>query len=341
MWPAISSVSSGIALVAFLAAAAVETMRRVLQSRERQITLAPEQDRLAMAQSLSDTFLVSGAPIDTTTLTKHQQYTIIVTQIRDRARRFYILAVALTAVAICAVIGYAISHRAVSLTGGARERATATAVWQKFYRQEFQSLYEGLPDQLKAQIRYADVLAEFKREIAQFPRPPLSRRFEYEGRNGAFWVVSQLVEFDALSTFREVTTFSRDDSGWQTYRMDIVPIEWPTSSTSAFLTQNAKQTVDRLAQLAPAQRNTEVAERFKDRFLPPPGWTLVVSGPPVQRADLTCDVQSQEMTDRTKVVLRRTLGGCALSSGTEMTALGRLSSANGDHVELESVRFLR
>src|SRR3954467_8164869 len=101
MWNAISSVSSQLGLAAFVAAAMVETMRRVLRSRELQIAQAPERDRLALAQALSDSFLVAGRPIDTSALTRQQQYTIIVTQIRDRARRFYLLAAALTAIAAC------------------------------------------------------------------------------------------------------------------------------------------------------------------------------------------------------------------------------------------------
>src|SRR5262249_53547669 len=146
MWNAISSVSSGLALAAFIAAGAVETMRRVLRSRELQIAQAPERDRLAMAQALSDSFLIPGLPIDPSVLTKQQQYTIILTQIRDRARRFYLLAAALIAIAVCASVAYAVSPRVGGggAKAGARERAMAVSMWQKFYRQEFQSLYEGL-----------------------------------------------------------------------------------------------------------------------------------------------------------------------------------------------------
>src|SRR5436190_2073937 len=91
MWSAIASVTSGVALLAFLVASAVEIMRRLLASRERRIALAPDADRLAMAQALSSSFLVSGRPIETSQLTKEQQFAIIMAQIRDRMKRFYVV----------------------------------------------------------------------------------------------------------------------------------------------------------------------------------------------------------------------------------------------------------
>jgi len=343
MWNTISSISSGFALAAFIAAGVVETLRRMLRSRELQIAKAPEHDRLAMAQALSDAFLISGRPIETSALTKQQQYSIIVTQIRDRARRFYLLAAMLTALAVCALMTYAVSQRigGGEIKGGARERAMAVSIWQKFYRQEFDALYEGLSDHLKTQIRYQDVLLEFKRQVAQFPRAPLSRRLEYEGANGGYWLVSHLVEFDGASTFREITTFSRDDSMWQAYRMDIQPVEWPMSSTSKLLTKTADQIVRGLSKLAPAALAAEVDQQFKGQFIPPPGWGIVIDGVSNQRGDLTCDVDAHDPISQAHIVVQQLLGGCALSKGAEITILGRLCSADGQKIEVDSVRFVK
>src|SRR6188472_2410197 len=120
VWNSIGSVTSGIALAAFVVAAALEAMRRVLTARERQIASAPERDRLALAQALNDSFLVQGKPIDTGSLTREQQYTIILTQIRDRARRFYLVAGVSLAIAIgaLAVFAYTRTHRISSTIGG-------------------------------------------------------------------------------------------------------------------------------------------------------------------------------------------------------------------------------
>jgi hypothetical protein len=318
-------------------------MRRVLRSRERQIAQAPERDRFAMAQALSDSFLIPGLPIDPSVLTQQQQYTIILTQIRDRARRFYLLTAALIAIALCASVAYALSPRigGGGVKGGARERAIAVTLWEKFYRQEFQSLYEGLSDQLKSQIRYQDVLLEFKRQVVQFPTAPLSRRFESEGANGGYWLVSHLVEFDGVSTFREITTFSQEGSTLQTYRMDIVPAEWPTSSTSRLLTKSADQIVRGLSKRESPAHSAEVDQELNDHFIPAPGWGIVVDAVSQRRGDVTCDVDAHEATGQAHVVVRRLLGGCGLSNGAEITILGRLRSANARQVEVDDVRFVK
>jgi hypothetical protein len=39
-------------------------------------------------------------------------------------------------------------------------------------------------------------------------------------------------------------------------------------------------------------------------------------------------------------VVRQLLGGCELSKGDEITVVGRLRSADGRHIELDSVRFV-
>src|SRR5256885_13328457 len=53
------------------------------------------------------------------------------------------------------------------------------------------------------------------------------------------------------------------DLSWQTYRMDITPAEWPMSSTSRLLTQNADQIVTGLSKAAPAAASSELEKRLK------------------------------------------------------------------------------
>ena len=87
-WESIKYVSSGITLVAFIVAALLTAYRRKLRSREKQIELAPAEDRAQLVTAALEFF-----PVDTTGLSEKRKYGLALEQIRQRARRFLIIAV--------------------------------------------------------------------------------------------------------------------------------------------------------------------------------------------------------------------------------------------------------
>jgi len=87
MWNAIPYVTSGITLVAFIAAIAAWTYKSKLDERQRLIRTAPEGDRGPLVRNALE-FL----NVDTAELTKQQQYNIALEQIHARAQRFKITA---------------------------------------------------------------------------------------------------------------------------------------------------------------------------------------------------------------------------------------------------------
>lgn len=97
MWEAIGSVSSGLALAAFIVAAAVTLLRRRLLHKENLIKSAPETERSSLVQAALDSY-----SIDTTDLTKQQRYDLVMEQIRQRARRFRITSVVIVILAFLA-----------------------------------------------------------------------------------------------------------------------------------------------------------------------------------------------------------------------------------------------
>ncbi|WP_287584057.1 SPFH domain-containing protein [Candidatus Borrarchaeum sp.] len=97
MWEAIGSVSSGLALAAFIVAAAVTVLRRRLLHKENLIKSAPESERPSLVQAALDSY-----SIVTTDLTKQQRYDLIMEQIRQRARRFRITSVVIVILAFLA-----------------------------------------------------------------------------------------------------------------------------------------------------------------------------------------------------------------------------------------------
>jgi hypothetical protein len=106
MWEAIGYVSSGLTLVAFLAAVLASSYKSKVEERERLIRTASPEKRADLVQAALEFFHV-----DTGELTKEQQYKIAIEQIRARAQRFRLLVLLIGFLAIIAasVAAYAIS----------------------------------------------------------------------------------------------------------------------------------------------------------------------------------------------------------------------------------------
>lgn len=91
MWNAIASVTSGLTLLAFLAAVGAFVFRSRLLQQVRMIQSAKEADRVQLVQNALEVFHV-----DASKLTRQDQYRIAMEQIRLRAQRFKISAIVVT-----------------------------------------------------------------------------------------------------------------------------------------------------------------------------------------------------------------------------------------------------
>lgn len=123
MWEVVGKVGSGLALVAFIVAAATTLLRQRLATRERQLLAARDEDRASVIQSLNDSFLISSLPIDPGDLTPDQRFALLLEQIRDRSRRFYVTSILVFALAITIAIVAAI---AISKSNNKSVDASAT-----------------------------------------------------------------------------------------------------------------------------------------------------------------------------------------------------------------------
>ncbi|QDT50506.1 hypothetical protein Pan258_45850 [Symmachiella dynata] len=97
MWTAISYVSSGVTLVAFLGAVGAWLYRRKMIQLEKLIGSAPEADRGQLVANALEVFHV-----DSSGLTKAQQYQLALEQIRGRQVRFQVVAFLIIVLAIIA-----------------------------------------------------------------------------------------------------------------------------------------------------------------------------------------------------------------------------------------------
>lgn len=105
MWEAIAQVSSGLTLAAFIAAVVASMYKSKIDERERLIRAAKLDQRADLVRDVLEFFHV-----DTSGLTKEQQFTIALEQIHARAQRFRVLTVL---VGFLAVIGAATAVYAI------------------------------------------------------------------------------------------------------------------------------------------------------------------------------------------------------------------------------------
>jgi hypothetical protein len=102
MWQALGQVTSALTLVAFAIAAVIGLVRRRLISREHQLLAVPKGDRAALVQSLNDSFLIPSLPIDPQRLPDDKAFTLLLEQIRERSRRYYVTSVLVLLLALIA-----------------------------------------------------------------------------------------------------------------------------------------------------------------------------------------------------------------------------------------------
>lgn len=97
MWNAIAAVSSGLTLVAFLAAAAVWIYRQRLVQTERLIRSVPEGQRAGLVERV-----IESVHVDTGNLTREQRYQLSLKLIHARSRRFTLSATIVLCIAVIA-----------------------------------------------------------------------------------------------------------------------------------------------------------------------------------------------------------------------------------------------
>jgi hypothetical protein len=107
MWPAIQYVTSGLTLSAFIIAAVVWLLGKQSRAARDRIALAPEADRPKLVAKT-----LEGFDVDTTNLTREQQYDLAMKQIKARIERFRIIGSIVVVLGVLgAVTAYAISKR--------------------------------------------------------------------------------------------------------------------------------------------------------------------------------------------------------------------------------------
>jgi len=167
MWKAITYVTSGITLAAFLAAVVTLMYRRWLLQKERLIKSVPESERAALVQKTIEFF-----DIDTSGLSRAEKYNLALRQIEERARRFKTIA---TVVVIIALLGTAIAVFAMM-------RGTAQAISPGYVDAGFS---EDLPLEkiVESVARARDVTVVFNAKCPDSVRKAIVQAGNHHGDN--------------------------------------------------------------------------------------------------------------------------------------------------------------
>lgn len=99
LFSVVLTISSGVSLIAFLAAAGVWVLRRKSKERERLIRSAPPEKRAELVISALEFFSV-----DASRLTPGQQFDLAMAQIQARTRRFQVCAIVICFLAVDALV---------------------------------------------------------------------------------------------------------------------------------------------------------------------------------------------------------------------------------------------
>ena len=87
MWQAIQYVSSGVTLLAFIAAVGAYLYRRSIKQKENMIKYASDDEKGLLIEKI---IIGAPSPVDPSTLTREQRYDIACRQLKFQSRRYTI-----------------------------------------------------------------------------------------------------------------------------------------------------------------------------------------------------------------------------------------------------------
>jgi hypothetical protein len=199
VWQAIAYVSSGVSLVAFLAAVAAWFFKSKSEERERLIRTANEADRASLVRNALEFFQV-----ETAGLTKEQQFKLAIEQVYARTQRFRVSAASICFVALVAagVAAFAIAHpqqetkafappgptvRQDSATQPPRNEPTAPTPPGPAEREYAEVIRLRLEDLAQAARNVGDLVAQVKAGNIEQPGP-LNRINDLNNNLGDLWL---------------------------------------------------------------------------------------------------------------------------------------------------------
>ncbi len=217
------------------------------------------------------------------------------------------------------------------------ETAIAQRFWESALVGDWRPAYDLFPPVLHEQMAFPNFVKASSYALSQFASPPISRTFEGAQSASGTLVVSSLAKFDRASTFRETLTFQQQKGKWVPWSFVINPIEWPQANEYVFVTLQPSELMNDWDKTPEAERQKLMADRYVGRYVPPPGWALVVESIGAHSAERTCDVNARSR-QQVNVTLLNVLDGCHLVSGASIQVVGRIDAVS-DSVRMNAVRI--
>jgi hypothetical protein len=221
-----------------------------------------------------------------------------------------------------------------------RETDIARRFWDSALTGDWKTAYDLFPPVLHQQMAFPNFVKASSYALSQFAAPPITRTFEGAQSASGTLVVSSLARFDHTSTFRELLTFQLQKGKWVPWSFVINPVEWPQANEYVFVTMQPSELIGDWERSPVNQRHQHVADRYVGRYVPPPGWALIIEKAGPQLAERTCDVEGRSPQHQAKVTLLKVLDGCSLASGASIQVVGRIDSVS-NVVRMNAVRLWR
>ena len=217
------------------------------------------------------------------------------------------------------------------------ESAVARQFWESALAGDWRTAYDLFPPVLHEQMAFPNFVKASSYALSQFASPPMSRTFEGAQSASGTLIVSSLATFDRVSTFRELLSFQRQNGKWVPWSFVINPVEWPQANEYVFVTQQPSELTGDWEKTPESDRQRLMADRYLGRYVPPPGWSLIVEAVGARTAERTCDVDTHSQR-QAKITLLSVLDGCQLASGALIQVVGRIDSVS-DVVRMNAVRI--
>ncbi|WP_157976711.1 hypothetical protein [Parahaliea mediterranea] len=221
------------------------------------------------------------------------------------------------------------------LLGERYAKKVSTVFLEAIYLGDYSEAYSYASPIIKDDMPFQDFKSAAMSITSQFSQPPEFRNFESASPLNGMIMVKFRAEFDAASVFREVVTLVEDEGEYSVFRVDIQPVEWPSS----FIQNNSMTWAGKYPELI--SLSELIAESDKNVWTPIGGWELVTTKIGEQESQRTCNVVSKSRYENNgvEVVLKGLLDGCSLQIGQALVAWGRIELVSGSQIFIANPRI--
>lgn len=211
----------------------------------------------------------------------------------------------------------------------------AREILELAYQGEPLELYERFSPAARRGYTFAQYRSSMKRVMAQLHQVPLRRELADTSEIGGFLIVSFDAEFDEVSRWKEVVTFSKAGTNWEPYAFDFQPSSWPAAGA----VQTLAEYPTAAAVATAAFEDSSLRPVLLGKWIPVSGWRVVVESPGDHFGEVTCDLKMHEASTNQSLLAKEVLGGCDEEQNRILRIWGKLTGIDSTSLVVSQVRY--